>query len=58
MFSKVESSILAKSSGVLYFAKIAGVVLFTLSSVHCADNITETTISKGVEKSKEQVASG
>ena len=51
-------SIFAKSSGVLYLQNIDGVVLFTLSSVHCAESITATTSSNGVSKSKLHVASG
>ena len=48
----------AKSSTVLHFLKRAGVVRFTLSSVHCADSITATTNSKGFEKSLEAVGVG
>jgi len=51
-------SIFAKSSGVEYFANILGVVLFTLSSVHCAERIVATTSSKGVLKAKLHFASG
>ena len=42
----------------LYFKNKAGVVLFTRSSVHCAESITAIANSKGVSKFKLHFASG
>ena len=42
----------------LYFKNKAGVVLFTRSSVHCAESMTAIANSKGVSKFKLHFASG
>lgn len=57
-FSIIEISKFTKSSGLLYFKNKAGVVLFTRSSVHCAESITAIANSKGVSKFKLHFASG
>src|SRR3989338_2926138 len=48
----------AKLRAVLKRANNAGVTLFTLSSVHCADKMVEMRSSRGEEWSSEQLASG